>query len=142
MQTYSPQTVNTSFLGAPIDGYGPDTFIKVAFDEDQWTYQPSNSGGGARSRNPNRAGTIEITLLASSPSNGYLSAIAIRDRQLGTGVGSFLVKDRATAAASCDAQNAWVQKMPDWERAKEIGQVTWILRSDRINIFHDGVIDT
>lgn len=141
MYTYDPKNVNTSFNNVNIDGYGPDTFIKVARDEDGWSYQPSNSGRGARSRNPNKAGTIEITLSATSPANGLLTAISVQDDSLGTGVGAFLVKDRSTAAALCSARNAWIQKRPDWERAKESGVVTWLLRSDDIHIAHDGIVD-
>lgn len=141
MKTYDPKQVNTSFNNVNIDGYGPDTFIKVARDEDGFTFQPSNSGGGARSRNPNTAGTIEITLLLTSPANGLLSAIADKDEALGTGVGTFFVKDRSTVAALCHAQNAWIQKRPDWERGKETGVVVWLLRSDDLQIEHDGLID-
>lgn len=141
MQTYDPTNVNVSFNNAIISGFGPGSLIKVSRNEDTWSYQPSNSGGGARSRNPNKAGKIEITLLASSPSNGVLSAFAKADELRGEGVGAFFVKDRSTEDAKCQAQNAWIVKVPDWERAKEIGEVTWTLESESIEIDHDGVTD-
>lgn len=141
MRSYDPTEQNIAFNGQVIDGYAPGTFIKVSRNEDGWTYQPSNSGGGARSRNPNKSGRYEFTLLASSPSNGVLSAFAIADELAGSGVGEVQVKDRSTAAARCWSQNGWIVKIPDFERAKELGEITWIIESDLVNIVHDGVID-
>ena len=141
MRTYDPTENTTSFNGTPIDGYGPGTFIKVTRNVDSYTLQMGNSGVGARSKSPDKSGTIEITLLASSPANGLLSAIQQQDELTGEGVGEFLVKDRSTLTAKCQAQNAWIKKPPDWERAKEVGEVTWVLESDNIDILHDGLID-
>lgn len=141
MRSYDPTEVNVTFNAVAIDGFGPDTFIEVARDEDGWSYQPSNSGPGARSRNPNKAGTITITLLASSPANALLQAIADADELSGEGVGEFFVKDRSTNTGLCQAANAWIQKMPDWSRAKEVGTTVWVLRSDEIYIKHDGLLD-
>jgi hypothetical protein len=138
--TYDPTEVMVSFKGIPIDGFAAGTFIKVSRNEDGWTFQPSNSGGGARSRNPNRSGRIEITLHAASPANGYLSAFAVADELTAEGVGEFQVKDMSSTASFCLAQNAWIMKFPDWERAKETGEVTWVIESDDINIKHSGLI--
>jgi hypothetical protein len=142
VRSYDPTEVSTTFNGQTVDGYGPDTFIECVRDEDAWSYQPSNSGSGARSRNPNRSGTITITLIASAPANALLQAIYDVDELSGQGVGEFLVKDRTTLTALCEARSAWIQKPPDWTRAKELGTVTWVLRTDELIIKHDGTIDT
>lgn len=142
METYDPKNVNISFAGKIIDGFGPDTIVKVSRNEDTWSFQPSNSGGGSRSRNPNKSGRIEFTLHLASPSNAALSAIFKADELGGTGVGNAFIKDRSTNGAFCMARNAWIVKPPDWERAKEAGAVTWVLESDEISIDHDGLIDT
>lgn len=141
MRSYDPTEVTMSFNGLTIDGYGAGTFIKAARNKDGWTLQMGNSGTGARSRDPDQSGTIEFTLLVSSPANALLSQIAILDELRGSGVGNVLVKDRGTATAQVKAQNAWVKKHPDWERQKEVGEVTWILETDKLQITHDGLID-
>lgn len=140
--SYSPVDCTISFSGTIVDGYGPGTFIKVSRNEDGWSFQPSNSGGGARSRNPNKSGRFEFTLLAASPANGLLSALAQVDEDFATGVAEVLVKDRSTAAARCQAQNGWVIKHPDFERMKEVGEITWIIETDEVQIVHDGLIGT
>jgi hypothetical protein len=138
--TYDPNEQDVVFKGIPIDGFAPDTFIQVTRNEDSWTFQPSMSGGGARSRNPNKSGRITLTLLAASPANGFLSAFVVADELTGEGVGECMIKDRSSAGAFCLAQNAWIIRPPDFERAKETGTVTWVIESDDISIFHAGLI--
>lgn len=141
MRSYDPTEVTLVFNSILIDGYGPDTFIKATRNNDTWTLQMGNSGSGARSRNPDKSGKIEFTLLASSPANGLLMAIAIADELRGEGVGEFQVKDRATLLGKCSGENAWVVKPPDFERGKEVGTITWTLETDDLDISHDGIID-
>lgn len=139
--TYDPTEQVVIFSGLQIDGYAPGTFIKASRDEDGWTYQPSNSGGGARSRNPNKAGKLVFTLLASSPANALLSAAAVLDEDSAQGVGECSVKDRSTGGlASCFAQNAWVVKHADYERMKEVGEIEWTLQTDELTIKHAGLL--
>lgn len=142
MRSYDPTEVTQVFNGVIIDGYAPDTFIKASRNNDGWTLQMGNSGSGARSRNPDKSGTVEFTLLTSSPANAFLMAFAQADELSGAGVGEYQAKDRGTLLAKVSAQNAWIKKIPDWERAKEVGNVTWTIESDNLNIFHDGLIDT
>lgn len=138
--TYDPTEQTVIFNSQIIDGYGPDTFIKASRNEDGMSFHPSNSGGGARARNPNKSGRFEFTLLASSPANALLSAIAIADEQRGEGIGECQVVDRSSTNAACFAQNAWVVKHPDYERMKEVGAITWVLETDEIEIIHTGLI--
>ena len=137
---YDPTSQNVSIGGVIIDGFADGTFIKAARNQDTWTFQPSNSGGGARSRNPDKSGTIEFTLHAGSPSNAYLSTLARTDELAGTGVVDCLVADRTTAQASVGAAQAWVKKIPDFERQKEIGEITWVVECLELNIMHDGLV--
>ena len=140
MQSYDPAKQTVVFNNITIEGYGPGTFIKASRDEETWSYQPSNSPGqGARSRNPNKAGKFEFTLIASAAANAALSAIAVADELRGTGVGNCFVKDRSSDGAFCKAQNAWIIKPPDYERQKELGEITWVIQAQELDIFHAGV---
>lgn len=139
--TYDPRNVIVTYNGQTISGFGADSIIKVSRTEDSWTFKPSASGGGARSRNPNKQGTIEITLQNKSPSMAVLSAFAVADELRGEGVGEFLVKDASTNAALCQARNAWIKKPADWERHKEVGETTWTLETDEVSIVHDGLLN-
>lgn len=141
MRSYDPTEVSLVYNGQIIDGYGPGTFIKAMRNQDTWTLQMGNSGSGARSRNPDKSGRLEFTLLTSSPSNAILMAFALADELRGEGVGECQVKDRGTELGKCSAQNAWIVKPPDWERGKEVGEVTWVIETDSLEMYHDGLID-
>lgn len=141
MRTYDPTEVTVSYNGLTIDGYAAGTFVKAMRNGDGWTLQMGNSGSGARSRNPDKSGRLEFTLLTSSPANASLMAFAIADELSGSGVGECQVKDRGTLLGKVAAQNAWIVKIPDWERAKEVGEVTWTIETDNLQVYHDGLND-
>jgi hypothetical protein len=141
VQTYDPKDVIFIFKTRQIDGFAAGTFIKASRNNDLFTFTPSNSGGGARNRNPDRSGKVEVTLLTSSAANKILSDIVIADELSATGVGEILILDRRTLLSKVQCENAWIMKPADWERQKEVGEVTWILESDELIIAHDGLID-
>lgn len=140
MHSYDPTKQTAIFNSITLKGFAKGTFIKASRNQDTWTYQPNNSGGGARSRNPDKSGTVEFTIQQSSPTNAALSAIARRDEQTGEGVGEIMVKDRTTALSKVKGANAWIRKPADWERQDEVGNQTWIIECDDLDIFHDGGI--
>ncbi len=131
--TYDPAKVTLSMGGNNIVGFAPGTFVKCARNEDAYTLSVGADGLGARTRNANRSGTIEITLKADSPSNDLLSAQAALDELSGEGVGAALVKD-GTGTTVASAENAWIKKLPDIERAKELGEVTWTFETDLLQL--------
>jgi hypothetical protein len=135
--TYDPQKTSVTFDGNTIIGYGGSTFMKAARNEEAYVLTVGADGRSCRTRNANRSGRMEITLLASSPANDVLQSIAIEDELNADGVGSFLFKD-ASGTALAAAQNAWVVKIPDLERAKELGEVTWVIETDLLNIQQGG----
>lgn len=139
MPTYDPLKVTLSFAKATITGYGAGTFIKASYNEDLYSLTIGADGAGARVRNANQSGKVEFTLLASSPSNDVLMAVAALDRSLGQGIAPLLCKD-GNGAALAQAQNAWIVKPPDLERGKELGEVTWTLETDNLQLVQGGMI--
>ena len=139
MQTWDPQKFTISIAGITVVQYAPGTFIKAMRNEDAFTLTVGADGIGTRTRNANRSGRFEVTLMASSPSNDALQALAALDEASGAGVGAALVKD-LSGTAFASGQNAWVVKIPDIERAKELGEVTWIIETDLIQLSQGGTL--
>lgn len=127
--TYDPQKVTITLGKLTIVGYADGSFAKAYRNEDTFTIVVGADGNATRVRNANRSGRVEITLKNSSPSNGALQAIAIQDELNGTGINPIFVKDNSGSGLA-QGQNAWVVKIPDLERAKELGDVTWIIETD------------
>lgn len=136
--TYDPAKHIVTFAGNLLTGAGKDKFIKLSRDEDSFMKHKGVAGEGGRSKNNNTGGTVEYTVLAQSQTNDILSAILAGDELLGTGVGSLFIKE-LNGTTVAQATLAWIKRVPDTERAKEAGEVTWIWDCDDLQIFNGGL---
>lgn len=137
VKTFDPKIFSVIVGGKIMSGFADGTFIKVTRHEQAFTLKVGVDGEGARAKSGNRSGTFEITLMNSSYSNDDLSAFALADEVSGTGVVPVLVKD-GSGRTVCESTTAWVQKFPDAEFGKEIGERTWIIESDEVIMFLGG----
>ncbi len=137
--TYDPALHLFSFAGNILTGAGKDKFIKASRDEDSFTKHKGVAGEGGRSKNNNRGGTVEFTVLAQSQTNDILSAILAGDELLGTGVGALFLKE-LNGTTVLAASNAWLKRVPDTERGKEAGEVTWMWDCDDLEMFNGGLL--
>jgi hypothetical protein len=124
--TYDAGRVVITFGPHVLTGYADGTFVKASRDNDTFTKRTGADGFGTRTRMRSRAGSIELTLEQTSPSNDYLAGVAISDELLGNGVMPAVVKDLNGTTLSSAAE-AWIRKPSDIEGAKEAGTRTWIL---------------
>jgi len=138
MPTFDPTKVKTTFKGQVITMFAKDSLIKAARNEDGWIFTPSSTGGGGRARNANKSGTVEVMLHQASPSLDTLQGYMDADELSGTGAGVLHIEDITTGAALVHATNAWIRKIPDWERNKEYGDVPFTFESDDLQIKHSG----
>ncbi len=136
-RTYDPGEHLLSFFGIPITAFGPDTFIDAARSEDGFKMTVGAGGEVARSRSRNKTGRVTITLMASSPENDALMQAAIADEATGTGIGPLFLRDRLGTGV-LHAENAWIAKIPDMKRAKEVGVCEWAIDCAELEIFAGG----
>ncbi|MBI5543608.1 MAG: DUF3277 family protein [Deltaproteobacteria bacterium] len=129
---YDPKKVASNFIGNIITGYAKDKKIKVSFAEDTWSLYVGCDGDFTRVVNRNESGEITISLAASSPSNDVLAAAWALDKQTGQGSGAFNVED--FNGTSLFGAVAWVKKLPDLERGKELGENEWVLSFGKPNV--------
>jgi hypothetical protein len=138
MAEWDPQNFTITVGANDIVGFAAGTFIKASYNEDLYMLEVGADGSSCRIRNANESGRFEITLLKSSMSNDLLSAQAILDRATGQGVVPVQVKD-GNGLAVAAARNVWIIKVADLERGKELGDVTWILETDKLSIVQGGI---
>lgn len=127
LHTYDPLAIIAVFKGVTINGYADGTFVKVERSEDTWSDQIGCDGEHTRIRSRNRSGMITFTLVAGSPVNQLLAAIALADEQFGSGVGPITVKD-ANGLDLHTGESAWIVKPADAEYKKEAGDREWRIR--------------
>lgn len=139
ISTYDPAMFNFSFAGIPLSGgIAPDSFFKASRDEDGYTKQVGADGHAVRTRNNNRGGSITFTVMADSPLNDALSAVANSDELLANGIGVAHATE-LNGTTALHAENAWIKKMPDTERGKEAGTTEWLIDCADLEIFNGGL---
>lgn len=142
-KTYDPKEIVITLGGIPgfaahtVGGYADGTFVKVAFDADQFTKTVGADGEVSRSKSNNYAGSIEITLTQVSDTNDALSALAIIDRATSNGVIPVTVADLRGRTLHVST-GAWVKKIPDTEFGKEQSNRTWMLDCETLESFVGG----
>lgn len=137
-RTYDPAAVLPSFLGGVLTGFADGTFISAERNEDGFTLMVGASGEAARAQSRNRSGKVTFTVMSTSQTNDFLSAIAAADELLGTGVGEFQMVELG-GTTLLHASNAWISKLPKVERGKEISTVEWVIECEDLQIYAGGL---
>lgn len=137
MKTYDFKKVQL-VVGAMVgSGFAEGTGIKVGRNAAMWTLEMGADGEGTRSKSNDKSGYIEITLKNSSAFNAYLSSLALADETNNSGVVPTMVKDGSGASLHM-ATESWLEKMPDTEYGKVVGETTWKILTDELQMFSGG----
>ena len=134
---YDPKNVSCIVGGTPIGGFTDGTFIMVERNEDMWNLKVGVDGIGTRAKTNNKSGKITITLHMSSPSNDYLSGLAITDENTNAGAVPYLQRDNL-GTTLVTALTCWVKKMANSDNAKEVNNRVWVLETDEVDMFIGG----
>lgn len=135
--TYDPKKNLVIFGGIEIKGFAEDAIIEAEPLGDGMTTVVGCDGETARSIDPNQNWRMTITLLATSKSNDYLSAIHVADKNTGKGILPLLFKD-LSGRTTFFASQAWITKLPNISRQKEVGECEWILETGPADVFVGG----
>lgn len=135
--TYIVKQTSFSFAGYDINGFAPDTHIEAEFNEDHSTPVVGNDGTTARALNANHSGTVRLRLLATSPSNQTLSALANKDKIDGSGVGPILIKDNSGESLAAGT-GAFILKAPMLSLGSEVAVNEWTFYVGDLLIYHAG----
>jgi hypothetical protein len=135
--TYDPQLVSFTFRGLNITGFATGSAITAERNEDTFALSVGIGGEAGRAKNANRSGTVTIQLQHTALANDLLSAIAVEDERLGTGVGALMVKDHRGNTLLA-AINAWIRKMPAVEFSNEISAREWVFETDALEMWVGG----
>ena len=140
-RTYSPKDVSITFNGYELSGFAEDEFINADYSGDAATPVVGNDGQVTRSMNPDKSGTVTLTLKSTSPSNDILSGLAIKDRIDGSVVGALMIRDNKGTTLLM-GKDAWVQKQPATAFAREAGNRAWTFAVGTLFMFIGGNPET
>lgn len=140
LHTVDPKLVIVTVGGMPIVGFSEE-LIDLERSEDLFNEMVGCTGETARVHINNRNATCKISLLQTSPSNDYLSTLALRDEALNVGVVPLMIKDILGTTLASSAQ-AYVKKMPKIDGGKSVKTREWSLYCIDVNIFVGGNLPT
>lgn len=127
--------------GLQIQGFADGTVIKLKRATPTFSDKAGIGGDVVRSKSRDARGDLEITLLASSPSNDFLATLAVTDEQADAGVGAvgpMLLKD-LNGTTTAGGASTWVTQPADIELAGEAPNRTWKLRIANLRMFPGGL---
>lgn len=124
---YSAKAVNISWNGVPFVGLDENTFIRLTRNSDIRARVVGAQGDVALTKYADRTGTIEITLMQTSPTNDVLSGIMVAQEHVdfeGTQVSNFIISD-PSGSVMATGLNAWLEKAPEITLGKDQNAKTW-----------------
>lgn len=127
LRDYDAKKVSVIIGVQALGGFADGTFVEVDADEDAYTKKVGADGEVTRSKSNNYAGKITVTLDQTSPSNAYLSGLAVADRINGLGVVPVLIKDNNSGTTLFASEAGWVMKVPKAGYGKKSEDRAWVI---------------
>ena len=129
--SYDPKEVSVIIGTNIITGFAQGTFVRVSYNQNAIDYQPGLAQG-AITLNPNKEGTLQITLMQVSDANAVLQNYLTRTRARQSGFYfPFLINNNSgQEVAAADA--AWVVKEPDLNLATAAQNWTWQIKTGNL----------
>jgi len=141
VRTYDAAKVVLIIGGVPISGFADGTFSTAERTSDTYAMVSGADGIVSRAKTNDFTGSLTITLAQTSPSNSYLSGLAIVDENTGAGVVPILCKDNSGNSLYFSA-SGWIRKPATAEFGKEISDREWVFDLAKLEIFSAGNIVT
>lgn len=134
-QQYSPKDVVCSWNGIAIEGFAPDSFLRLQRTSPLVTPVVGAGGQVALTRNADKTGTIEIELMQTSLSNQMLSAIQAKqdNMELEEDISSNFVIYDPSGSVLATGINAWLQELPQIELGHDQNSKTWIFGCEKLD---------
>lgn len=134
-QQYSPKDVVCSWNGIAIEGFAPDSFLRLQRTSPLVTPVVGAGGQVALTRNADKTGTIEIELMQTSLSNQMLSAIQAKqdNMELEVDISSNFVIYDPSGSVLATGINAWLQELPQIELGRDQNSKTWIFGCEKLD---------
>lgn len=115
---FDPKKVIAVIGGIVVEGYAEGTFIEVTRNEDDHTYSGGSDGKGTFNINPNKSGTIKVTLQHNANSVNKLAALGLAGVTI-----PIVILDNNDGGQKVVGNECVLQKQIDFSRAKEVGNV-------------------
>ncbi len=126
MRQYAFDRVQVSWAKLDLtEGISAGTSIVEARNAPTWTYKPTGYGRIVRVRNPDKSGSITITIDQTSLTLQRLRFIMLTDENLQASVFPMIITD-TTSKEVWTYTNCFLTSEPDQSRGTEAGAFPWV----------------
>lgn len=133
LRDYSPSAVGMSWGAIQFTGYAEDTFVVVSRNEDNSTNTVGADGSVGITVNANKSGTCEVTLMQTSPTHRYLSAIQATQDQQDTVFRANMTITDPSGGFLCKMQAVHIMTPPEVSLGSDQNEKTWTFFAERID---------
>ena len=133
---YSSGKVTVVLGGKVATGLADGDFLKITFADDYVNRTMGTDGIAALSLSFNESADMELSLMASSPYNDYLSAVFQAQRNGIIGL-PFLARDSGGTSLHA-APLAYITKMPDKTYSRNVATIVWPIGTGNMTSFIGG----
>ena len=127
LKEFVPKDIIFTLGGVPIQGFEEGGFITISKVEDSFSFKSGIEGDGIRINKQNNFYSVTFTLLMTSASNDYLSALATADN-FTPGVGKVGISiNNLRGRELFAATEAWVTKLADTAYSGAADPKQWVM---------------
>lgn len=143
LKTYDPKSVFVIVGGVQLGGFSENSVVKIHRNDDSFDVVIGADGSQHRRKTNNKSGTVTVSLMQSSGSNLFMSAMALLDENGGVsyginvaGIFPLLIKDNSLNLYT--AQDAWIKKPPDGTYDLKATSREWVIETGELIWFEGG----
>lgn len=143
LPTYGSRRASVNWGGVAFEGFSDDAIVSMERNSDLTDEAVSADGKVATSINPDRSGTVTVSLMQTSPTNAILSAVLNiqEERDELYKVGLVAEEDSGVIAV---ANNAYLKKAPTVGLSKTQQTYEWTFFCDELKYLQvpNGLVET
>lgn len=129
---YAIDRVQLNWLGLDLmEGIAQGTSIQETRNAPKWSSKPTGMGGVVRVYNPDKSGTVTITVDQESKVHQQLRLFSNLDDVSRANVGPMMMKDNSTGETIVFV-NAWIMTDPDESRGTESATFPWVFGFEKV----------
>ncbi len=138
MTVYNPESTIMNVAGVDIDGFAEGSFIKVKRTKDLYTMKSGGHGDIIDVKNPDRSGTITISIMSPFKTNDFLSSILLADEIAPNGTKRIPILIKDTNGTTLCSGSGRLKGWPEIDRGVEEKPIEWVFNMAYLKIFIGG----
>lgn len=131
-EVFDPKQVAVSFRGVNGSGWGDGQFLAAAKNEEGFFLKVGADGEYGVAVNANESGRVTVTTLNTGPFNDFLTNCANLKLR-----GPLMISD-LSGRMKISAPVAWVVKVADVNKSKNVETNAWIFEGGKMTISNNG----